>query len=125
MSPKDYFHLCSSCSVTQVVCLHAHIHTHHLGAQMENAVEVTHRQWTVKPARTKHHKRNVQPKNSITLSQNPESKPDVPPCGLADTLTVSGMMDLSSSYIARPSHRQDPHSGTYTVSLPGTSWCGD
>lgn len=105
----------SSYSVTQVVCLHAHMQMHHLGVQMENAVEVTHRQWTVKPARTKHHERNAQPKNSITLFQNPESKHDVPPCGLADTLTVSGMMDLSSSYIARPSHRQDPHSGTYTA----------
>lgn len=89
---------------------------YNISVQMENVVEVTHRQWTVKPAHSKHHKRNTQPRNSITLSQNLKGKPDLPPCGLADAHTTNvDMIDLSRSYIARPSHQQEPHSGTYTA----------
>lgn len=103
-------------SITQVVCLHAHIQMYNISVQMENVVEVTQRQWTVKPAHSKHHKRNAQPRNLITLSQNLEGKPDLPPCGLAGTHTANGdIIDLSNFYVARPSHQQDPHTGTYTA----------
>ena len=142
----------------------AHIRENALSLKTENIIEVVHRQWTVKPAHTKHW-----PSQLETLSRTPteaqlasfpgghlesypseptegqlESSPGIPSGGQLESSpgeSTGGQLNSSVSsrdglgtevrssqtrgglntphtysaavpaYIARPSHRQDPHTG--------------
>lgn len=101
-----------------MVSLAAYIEAQKLPVQMENVVEVIHRQWTVKPVSSKRYVVTSQPENSITPSHNSVGKPDL---GLADSTAYThrangeirvNMICPTTSYIARPCHYQDPHTGT-------------
>ena len=106
-----------------MVSLAAYIEAQKLRMQMENVVEVIHRQWTVKPVSSKLALRNAlssQPENSITHTHNSDGKLDLDPSGLAGstayTRRANGDVRANvigpTTYIARPHHYQDPHTGT-------------
>lgn len=148
-----------------MVAADAHIRENALSLKTENVIEVVHRQWTVKPARTKHWPGQLESSLGTPAGGWSENSPGTPTGGqsesspgtptgsqlershetlIGDQVTNSptepteGQLDspqdglgteLRSSqtgggvstphtcsgavpaYIARPSHRQDPHTG--------------
>lgn len=78
--PKKLLYIC--CSITQYISMLSHVQT--LPLELEKVVEVMHRDWTVKPAASKH------PRLANMAEEREEGR---------------------EKYICRPSHVQPPHTG--------------
>lgn len=81
----------STHSVTQVLELSVHLERSQLPLDWVSVIEVLHRNWTFKPAVSKH----SAAEQRLSLSDD--------------------RLDAFPRYIARPSHSQDPHTGHYTA----------
>lgn len=77
----------STHSVTQVLELSVHLERSQLPLDWVSVIEVLHRNWTFKPAVSKH----SAAEQRLSLSDD--------------------RLDAFPRYIARPSHSQDPHTG--------------
>lgn len=84
------------CSDTSILCysisqwleLLDHLHSMELPLQLERVVEVTHKEWTLKPVANKH-----------------------PRLADLDKREGEGGGGFTRKYICRPSHLQQPHTG--------------
>ncbi|XP_033369149.1 tRNA (adenine(58)-N(1))-methyltransferase, mitochondrial isoform X3 [Parus major] len=107
-------------NITQVIELLDKIRSCKLPFLCERIIEVTHRSWSVLPAKLKHYKSSQMVETQENIEESPQNEYEeihtqdqavLKESKYNESLSDAGETNHSVPYIARPSHCQEAHSG--------------
>ncbi|XP_023779086.1 tRNA (adenine(58)-N(1))-methyltransferase, mitochondrial [Cyanistes caeruleus] len=110
-------------NITQVIELLDRIRSCKLPFLCERIIEVTHRSWSVLPAKLKHYKSSQMVETQENIEESPQNEYEeihiqdqavLKESKYNESLSDAGETNYSVPYIARPSHCQEAHSAFLT-----------